>query len=108
MVKTEVTFNQTCYICECVRSIINFHPRNQDVDFDMLEMFFSFQCTINDENRWLNKEKFLKGDKTSMLHYCDAQCTVVLYRDWLLQMGQMGPKMTLGTMKMSGDDFPGV
>ena len=71
-------------------------------------VFFSFQCTINDENRWLNKEKFLKGDKTSMLHYCDAQCTVVLYRDWLLQMGQMGPKMTLGTMKMSGDDFPGV
>ena len=30
-------------ICECVRSIINFHPRNQDVDFDMLEMFISFQ-----------------------------------------------------------------
>ena len=25
---------------ECVRSNINFHPRNQDVDFDMLEMFF--------------------------------------------------------------------
>ena len=31
-------------IYECVRSIINFHPRNQDVDFDMFEMFFSFQC----------------------------------------------------------------
>ena len=25
-----------------------------------------------------------------------------------LQMGQMGPKMTLGTLTMSGDDFPGV
>ena len=30
-------------ICECVRSIINFHPGNQDVDFDMLELFISFQ-----------------------------------------------------------------
>ena len=28
-------------ICECVRSNINFHPGNQDVDFDMLEIFFS-------------------------------------------------------------------
>ena len=27
---------------ENVRSIINFNPRNQDVDFDMFEMFFSF------------------------------------------------------------------
>ena len=26
----------------CVGSIINFHPRNQDVDFVMLEMCFSF------------------------------------------------------------------
>jgi len=23
-------------------------------------------------------------------------------------MGQMGPKMTLGTLKMNGNDFPGV
>ena len=29
-------------VCECVRSIINFHPQNQDVDFDMLEMFLAF------------------------------------------------------------------
>jgi len=36
------------------------------------------------------------------------QCTVVLYSDWSLQMGQMGPKMTLGTLKMNGNDFPGV
>ena len=28
--------------------------------------------------------------------------------DWSLQMGQMGPKMTLVTLAMSGDDFPGV
>ena len=40
-------------ISECVRSNSNFHPRNQDVDFGMLEMFFSFQCTKYDENRWL-------------------------------------------------------
>ena len=26
-------------ISECVRSIINFHQRNQDVDFDMLDFF---------------------------------------------------------------------
>ena len=37
-----------------------------------------------------------------------SQCTVVLYSDWSLQMGQMGPKMTLCTLTMSGDDFPGV
>ena len=37
-----------------------------------------------------------------------SQCTAVLYSDWSLQMGQMGPKMTLVTLAMSGDDFPGV
>ena len=42
------------------------------------------------------------------MNYCDTQCTVVLYSDWSLQMGQMGPKMTLGTLTMSGDNFPGV
>ena len=31
-----------------------------------------------------------------------------LYSNWSLQMGQMGPKMTLGTLKMNGNDFPGV
>ena len=36
------------------------------------------------------------------------QCTAVLYSDWSLQMGQMGPKITLGTLTMSGDNFPGV
>ena len=38
-------------------------------------------------------------------------CTIVtqcLYSDGSLQMGQMGPKMTLGTLKMNGNDFPGV
>ena len=44
----------------------------------------------------------------SILHYCNIQCTAVLYSDWSLQMGQMGPKMTLGTLKMNGNDFPGV
>ena len=37
-----------------------------------------------------------------------SQRTAVLYSDWSLQMGQMGPKMPLGTLAMSGDDFPGV
>ena len=37
-----------------------------------------------------------------------SQRTAVLYSDWSLQMGQMGPKMTLGTLAMSWYDFPGV
>ena len=37
-----------------------------------------------------------------------TKCTTVLYSDWSLQMGQRGPKMTLGTLTMSGDVFPGV
>ena len=37
-----------------------------------------------------------------------SQCTAALYSDWSLQMGQMGPKMTLGTLKMNGNDFPSV
>ena len=41
-------------ICECVRSNSNFHPQNQDVDFDMLKMLFSFQCAKYDKNRRLN------------------------------------------------------
>ena len=44
----------------------------------------------------------------SILHYCDTQYTAVLYSDWSLQVCQMGPKMTLGTLTMSGDDFPGI
>ena len=49
-------------ICECVRSNSNFHPQNQDVDFDMLEMFFSFQCAKYEKNRWLNTKLFKKRD----------------------------------------------
>ena len=37
-----------------------------------------------------------------------SQRTAVLYSDWSLQMGQMGPNMTLVTLAMSEDDFPGV
>ena len=37
-----------------------------------------------------------------------VQCAAVLYSDWSLQMGQMGVKMTLGTLTMSRDDFPCV
>ena len=37
-----------------------------------------------------------------------SQCAAMLYNNWSLQMGQMGPKITLGTLAMSGDDFPGV
>ena len=41
----------------------------------------------------------------SILNYCDTQCTAVLYGHWSLQMGQMEPKMTLGNLTMSGDDY---
>ena len=77
-------------------------------------MIFSFQCTTYDENRWLNTKLFKKRDviaqkdNTFILRYCDTQRTAKLYSDWSLQMGQMGPKMTLGTLTMSGDDFPGI
>ena len=37
-----------------------------------------------------------------------SQRTALLYRDWSLQMGQTGPKTTLGTLAMSVDDFAGV
>ena len=29
-------------LCECVRSNINFHPRNQEVVFEILEMILAF------------------------------------------------------------------
>ena len=32
-------------ICECVRSVINFHPQKEDVYIDILEMFF--RCFFN-------------------------------------------------------------
>ena len=32
----------------------------------------------------------------------------MLYNNWSLQMGQMGPKMTLATLTMSRSDFQGV
>ena len=57
-------------LCECVRSIINFHPQNQDVDLDMLEMFFSFQRTKYDEKKIRNSPE---KDNRSILHYCDTQ-----------------------------------
>ena len=45
----------------------------------------------------------------SILHYCDIQCTAVLYSDWSLKMGQMGPKMALGTlMGMTFQAFKGL
>ena len=35
-----------------------FLPRKPRFDFDMLKMFFSFQFTKYDENRWLNTKLF--------------------------------------------------
>ena len=64
-------------ICECVRSNSNFHPQNQDVDFDMLEMFFSFQCAKYEKNRWLNT-KLLKRRDSVLLCY-----TVIGHFRWV-------------------------
>ena len=82
----------------------------------MLEMCFSFQCAKYEENRWLNKKLKKKRERRNspiktvpfLLHYRDTQCTAVLYSDWSFQMGQIGPKMTLGILTMSADDFLGV
>ena len=46
--------------------------------------------------------------ETKMFISICLKCSAVLYSDWSFQMDQMGPKMTLGTLTMSGDDFPGV
>ena len=83
-VKTETDYltqqiHDVWFISECVRSIINFHPRSQDVDFNLLEMFFSFQCIKYDENRWPNTKLFKKRDvialkdNMSILHNCVLQ-----------------------------------
>ena len=53
-------FSQHIYICECVRSIINFHSGNQDVDLDMFEMFFNFQCTKFGPSQVTSKMGFSK------------------------------------------------
>ena len=37
-----------------------------------------------------------------------SQRTAALYSDWSLQMGRMGPKMTLGTLAISVDNFAGA
>ena len=103
----------TNILSEYVKSIINFHPRNQNVDFDgnSLEMSFSFQCTIYDKGRWLNTKLFKKRDVIGQKRqyvYCAQlykQCIAVLFSDWSLHMG---PKMTPGALTMSGDDFPGA
>ena len=62
------------------------------------------------EYKTLKKKRRDSPKKTVpfLLHYCANLCTAVIYSNWSLHMGQMGPKMTLGTLTMSGDDFPGV
>ena len=50
-------------ISECVRSIINFHPRNQDVAmFDMLEMIFLAFNVLNMKRTdgWIQNVFFIK------------------------------------------------
>ena len=56
----KMLLREKAFVCECVRSNINFCPRNQDVDFDMLKMFFSFPWAKYDEKRWLNIKLFFR------------------------------------------------
>ena len=65
-------------ICECVGSNSNFHPRNQDVDFDMLEMFFSFRCTKYDENRWLITKLFMRHNSPKKTIRLDMSANFLL------------------------------
>ena len=66
-------------ICECVRSIINFHLRNQDVDFVMFEMLFGFQCTKYNANRWQKKKRGNSPNKTIRLFCTIVTHSVLLY-----------------------------
>ena len=57
------------------------------------------------------KKKRRYSPKNTICLFCTIvthSVRAVLYSDWSLQMGQMGPKMTLGTLAMNGDDFAGV
>ena len=53
------------------------------------------------------QKKRRNSPKKTICLFCTivTQCTAELYNDWSLQMGS---KMTLCTLTMSGDDFPGI
>ena len=57
-------------------------------------------------SRYVEKSRNLeKNDfNRNLTVYC---CVTHLHSNWSLQMGQMGPKMTVGALTMSGDNFPG-
>ena len=60
-----------------VRSIINFHSRNQDADFDMLEMFLAFNVYNS-----ISKEEyktFQKRDVIALKKQIDLFCTFVTH-----------------------------
>ena len=63
-------------VCECVRSIINFHPRNQDVDFDMLEMFLAFNVLNMTRTEIQN---FSKKRRNSPKKTIRLFCTIVTH-----------------------------
>ena len=54
-----------------------FTYRNQDVDFNMLKMFFSFHCIKYGENRWLNKKLSKKKRRNSPIKTIRLFCTFV-------------------------------
>ena len=53
--------------------------RNQDVDFGMLEMIFTFQCTKYEKNRWLNTKLLKKKRRDSPKKTIRLFCTIVTH-----------------------------
>ena len=60
-----------------VKSIINFHSRNQDADFDILEMFLAFNV-LNIKRRIQNFQK--KRDVRALKKQIGLFCTIVTHR----------------------------
>ena len=56
----------------------------------------------------INKVNFEETRKNEQKVYSQPVFNIKVSKRKPSDMGQMGPKMTLGTLTMSGDDFPGV
>ena len=56
----------------------------------------------------INKVNFEETRKNEQKVYSQPVFNIKVSKRKPSDMGQMGPKMTLGTLKMNGNDFPGV
>ena len=106
----KMLLREKAFVCECVRSNISFRPRNQDVDFDLLKMSFSFPWAKYDENRWLNIKLVFKKKRDIIaanrqcvyfaLLWHTVYCCVI---QWLVTSDGSD-----GTQNDPGDDFSSV